>query len=470
MICERPVTLTILSAGAGLLLAVFYSASPLAAWVLAAAAAVCSVAGRGLARPERRLLVGVLAAALVTRAAYVGALVILGIPHHNTMSVGALSGDEAYYLSRALRTRDIALGFAHTTYDYFVANDEYGRTSYLRLLTWLQVVFGPTPYSMRLLNGLLYVGGASVLFRVVRPSFGAVPALAGLVTLLFLPSLFVASVSLLKESLYFLVAAVLLASVVRVRQLRRAVPIAASLAAAGACLWMMNDLRRGALVLALAGLGVGLGFRLIGGHRWRMVAAVAILAVGSAAALSQPSVRARVMDGIASAAKAHAGHVFTVGHSYKLMDDGFYATPEEPSGWDLTLSGPQAARFVVRGVISFLVTPFPWEMRSLRELAFLPEHVAWYVVLALLPAGVAAGWRRDAFLTSLLLGFALPTAAVLALTTGNVGTLLRLRGLVTPYLVWLSALGLCAILDGLARRQGHPAPPLGARLSESPIP
>jgi hypothetical protein len=78
----------------------------------------------------------------------------------------------------------------------------------------------------------------------------------------------------------------------------------------------------------------------------------------------------------------------------------------------------------------------------------------WYVMLVLLPIGAVAGWRRDPLVTCLLVGFTLPTAAVLALTNGNVGTLLRLRGLVTPYLVWVSAVGLCASMGMLARRAG----------------
>jgi hypothetical protein len=34
-------------------------------------------------------------------------------------------------------------------------------------------------------------------------------------------------------------------------------------------------------------------------------------------------------------------------------------------------------------------------------------------------------------------------------TTGNVGTLLRLRGLVTPFLIWLSALGALTVAQYL---------------------
>jgi len=53
---------------------------------------------------------------------------------------------------------------------------------------------------------------------------------------------------------------------------------------------------------------------------------------------------------------------------------------------------------------------------------------------------------------SLLAGFTLPTAAALALTNGNVGTLLRLRGTLIPYVVFLSATGFCAWLQRASAR------------------
>ena len=84
------------------------------------------------------------------------------------------------------------------------------------MLTWAQVAFGPTPYSMRLVNALFFITGASLLYRTMRIAVGPVAALWAFVILLFVPSLFVSSTSLLKESLYFLVASALLCSVVQV--------------------------------------------------------------------------------------------------------------------------------------------------------------------------------------------------------------------------------------------------------------
>jgi hypothetical protein len=403
----------------------------------------------------------VLAAAFAARLVFVGALVIGGLPHHSDLSVGALKGDEVYILSRALRSRDILLGFPTTFYDYFIATDLYGQTSYLSLLTAIQVLFGPTPYSMRLLNSLLYAAGATLLFRTARVAFGFAPAFGGLVVALFLPSLFVGSTSLLKEPAYFLVTSVLIVCSVQAARARTIFNLALALVLVGASLWALNDLRRGALPLALLGIGLGFGIRVVAGHRWRVTAVLGAVFLCALITVTLPALRACAIDWVEVAAKMHAGHVFTVGHAYTLMDDGFYLTRDLA----LTLTEPQALRFLVRAAISFVVTPLPWEMASLRELAFLPEHLVWYLMLAILPFGVVAGWKRDPLVTAVLLGYVVPTAAAVALTNGNVGTLLRLRGLVSPYLIWLSVLGLLTIVDALLNGRMHAWQRVGPKLA-----
>ena len=399
----------------------------------------------------------VVGVALAVRFLFIGAVLVGGIPFLNDLSVGALRGDDAYYVGRAIRARDLAVGLTTGRYDFFITTDEYGRTSYLQLLTVLQVLFGPTPYGMRAVNALLFVTAAVILFRLVRPAFGATASLCALVVLLFLPSLLVSSVSLLKESVYFLATVVLLMTVVMaVRRPRTATVIAGALLG-GLCLYVLDDLRRGALELAIAGVAIGSAIPILFATRRRAAASTAAIAFAVVVTLMQPSLRARAVDAVTAAAKSHAGHVFTSGHAYKLLDEGFYAIPGTPGAWPLQLTDAQALRFVVRAVVSFVVTPWPWEMASLSELMFFPEHVVWYLMVLFAPIGVVAGWQRDRRLTALLLGFVLPSAAALALTTGNVGTLLRLRGLVTPFVVWLAVLGLLSVAERLAAIRPAPA-------------
>jgi hypothetical protein len=77
----------------------------------------------------------------------------------------------------------------------------------------------------------------------------------------------------------------------------------------------------------------------------------------------------------------------------------------------------------------------------------IPEQVIWYALVLLLPAGLIASFRRDAMLTGLLFGTALVSIVAVALTSGNVGTLVRHRSLAMPYLVFLSLAGLCEMLS-----------------------
>jgi hypothetical protein len=461
----RAVSPLLLSAGVGLLIAVLAAASPLTICVLAVTPLLFTLAGRGLPAEERRVLYGVLAVAIAARVALIVVMFVTALPHLNDLSIGGLAGDESYNLSRALRSRDIVLGFANGKYDYFVVTDEYGRTAYVWLLGWIQVVFGPTPYSMRLVNALMFLTGATLLYRQARIAFGPVPAIAGLTVLLFIPSLLFSSVSLLKESLYFLTTSLVIVTFVQaLRTLRpRDVVVAAVLIAAS--LWLLNDLRRSAAVLTAAGLALGwLLYHVIGSRR-RMAAVAVLVVAGVTMVAVQPALRQRAVDTVLVAAKMHAGHVFTVGHAYKLMDEGFYITPEMGPVWDVTMTEAQAARFLIRAAASFVATPLPWEMASRSELAFLPEHLVWYLLLFFLPAGILAGWKRDPLFTAVLIGYVVPTAVAVAITNGNVGTLLRMRGLVSPYLLWLSAIGLLAVTEAIIRHRAGPRPSLEPRFA-----
>ena len=441
---------------AGVSVGLLYSASPLFILTLAGSAALLAMAGRDLPAHERKWIAGILGAALVIRFAAIGALLITNIPYLSDLGIGGLGGDDAYYLGRAIRARDIMLGITHTRYDFFVVSDEYGQTSYLRLLTFLQVFFGPTPYSMRALNALFFVTGAYLLFRLCRRGLGATVTATALFALLFMPSLLVSSISTSKEPLYFLVTTVMLTAAVAVVRRPQVAAKIAAVALIAVCLWVLDDLRRGALALGISGLALAAIIRVLFVTPRRALAGAAIALVAAVVLWMQPPIRERFLDATATVAKMHAGHVFTSGHAYKLLDEGFYMHPGTPAAWPLKLTELQAGRFLVRAAISFIVTPLPWEMVSLSELVFFPEHVLWLLIVVFVPIGAIAGWRRDPAITACLIGFALPTAAVLAVTTGNVGTLLRLRGLVTPYLLWFAVLGALSVMEWLLMRSKSP--------------
>jgi len=111
----------------------------------------------------------------------------------------------------------------------------------------------------------------------------------------------------------------------------------------------------------------------------------------------------------------------------------------------------EVLRYLVRAGEAYLTVPLPWRIESRAALWYVPEQMVWMLMLALAPLGVASGTRRDPLVTWLLVAFALAAAVPVALTSGNVGTLVRHRGLAVPFLAWLSARGAAE----LAARVGH---------------
>jgi hypothetical protein len=436
-----PLGAVLWAVGAGIVVGAAATLSSLTLFVLAVAIATIVLARRGLPSGEATWLTALLAAGLAARALAIVALNLASVRAQNDQAAAILFGDEAYALARALRTRDVLLGLPVTKLDYQVMFDSYAQTGYMTFLTWIQVTFGASPYAVRLLNGVAFVAGAALLYRAARVGFGVVPSLVALATLLFLPSLFLFSISLLKESIYFLFSAVMVVAVVRIaasESWRRRVSWAVLFAA---CLWAIADLRSGAAFLTGGALAAGAASCWILGSRARTIAAAVAVVVLAAAIWRSPAVSDRLLGALALTARQHTGHAFTVGHAYKTLDESFYDDVRTPAASTLTLTAAEASRYVARSAYAFLTLPFPWQVETRSEVAFIPEQIVWYLVVIGAAIGLWPAWRRDPLLASLLVAAILPTAAVVALTTGNVGTLVRLRGLVTPFLVWLGALG-----------------------------
>lgn len=435
-------------AAAGVAVGVLFTLSPLTVLVLAAFALVLQQFARTLPGDERWWFVRLFGAALALRVAAIGVLFLVSA--HDSQGAGTLFGDEAYALIRSWRLRNVILGIPQLKYDYLIAFEGYGRSSYLWVMTYLQVLVGPSPYGLRVLNAALFLGAVLLLFGVTRRAFGAFTAFAGAFVLLFLPTLFAWSISLLKESFYFVLTVTVLAAVVELSRPASWGRRAAWAVAAAAALLLLRDLREGAVELAIAGLGLGFAAAFIVARRSRIAFAAAALAGFAVAIVAVPALQARAVQAVAQAASANAGHVFTVGHSYKLLDEGFYVSPGVQRVFDLT--PPEAARYVVRAGASYLVVPLPWRMMTRGELTYLPEQLIWYALLILAPIGAIAAAGRDRLVTSLLVAYVLPTAAVVALTTGNVGTLIRHRTLIVPFVVWVAAIGLSSLVQRALRR------------------
>jgi hypothetical protein len=433
----------IVTVAAGVLVGVAYTLSPLTILTLPALVVLTMRAGRDLPPRERWWLYALLVIGVVFRLTAVGALFLSA---GDNQPFATFFGDEEMFKFRSVWLRNIGLGVPISAADFIYAVEETGKSQYLFVLAFVQALVGAAPYGIHLFNMTLYVAGALMLYRVARASYGPLVAMSGLIVLLCMPSLFIWSISALKEPLYTVLAAAELVCVLHIVRARRLPVRLISLVTVFVIGFALESLRKGGLLVAGIGCVGGLSAAFVITRPRLLLASAVILPAAVAAAVATTSLEDRVLSILRDSAIYHVGHVFTPGYSYKTLDVWYYIDPADirrmPMG--------DAAAYAFRSVVAYVLQPVPWAIESRSVLAYLPEYVMWLTMVALLPVGFVAGIRRDPMVTCVLVAHGIVIVMMVALTSGNVGTLIRHRGLALPYFVWFSALGAFALLQRLA--------------------
>lgn len=432
---------------AGVVIGLAYTLSPLTVIAIALLALlVRTIAAVGDPR-ERRLLVTLVTIAVVLRIVAVAVLFLWS--DHQSRPFGTFFGDEDYFIKRAIWLRNAAVGIPISPADMRYAFDPTIETSLVWILAALQIVFGPSPYGLHLFGITAYVAGTLFLYRAVRPSFGMPASMIGLATVLFLPSLFIWSMSALKDPLFLAILAGALA--LTVIAIRGSIGVRlAAMVGVPAMLVVAETLRRGGLTLA--GMAMAAGLLAAAGWRKPRLAgvAMAMLLVAIPIALTRGWVRDAVVVGAHRGVQAHWDHVRAPGSAYRLLDDSVYDAPIAIP----TLDVGDAARYATRAVVSYVVVPLPWQTHSTVAIAFAPEQIVWLGLVALAFVGLPAGLGRDPSTTLVLAGSAVVLALGIAFTSGNIGTLVRHRSLALLPLAWVAGLGATTVAAWAARLFG----------------
>jgi hypothetical protein len=430
---------------------VAWALSPLTVWFAVAIAAIVLLGIRDLEGDERRWAATLIVAAIAVRVLAIAILFL--VTNHEQVPFGRFFADEEYFIKRSLWLRNVTLGIPMYNFDIEYAFEPNASSSFVHVLAFIQMIAGPSPYGLHLVSIALYMSAVLLLYRAVRVTLGRMPALFGLAVLLFLPSLFAWSVSVLKEPLFVFVSAlslVLASGLARADSWTRRAVIVIALIALAAILQTIREGGASFLALGTAG-GLSVGF--LSSRRRLMAATIIAVPILFGAVLRVPAIQLRSYIAVQSAARQHWGAVVvSSGYRYRLLDDRFYPDINQISSLEFT----ETMRFLVRGVVAFVTVPRPWDSRSPAATAYIPEQVVWYVLVALAVVGTWSGLRRDATMTGLLVMHTVLIAAAAAFTDGNVGTLVRHRSLALPYLVWLSGVGACELLAALHRRVSTP--------------
>jgi hypothetical protein len=435
--------LTIAALGLG----VAYTLSPLTLWLTLLVAAAVVARLTALGSRERRLLAGIIAAAIAVRVLAIEWLILTTEP--GVTSYPSFFGDGSYAIGRSLWLRMVWLGEPMHPRHFLEVTDPYGDTGYHNVQAAVQVLVGPAPWALHLLTAAIFVGGAIVCFSLVRAAYGRPAGAFVLATLLFWPGWLAWSVTPIKDAMQFTLTAAVIACTLYVLHARSLAFRTLAALAAAVAIALLSTLRSGTLAVTIATLAAAAAVMVLQRYRARAVfAGVPALAIVLAVA-PWSQIEPRISAEVTAAANRHLGHVRTPGLFYKALDEHLYVNPGIASlTWD------EAVRFLTRSVAAFFMVPLPWQLGTTRSLALLPAQLFWYVLLALAAAGLPTAFRRAPALTAMLVAYVAISAAVIAPNSGNVGTLMRHRDGVLPFVVCLSGAGLAAVLSRRSLRAG----------------
>jgi hypothetical protein len=421
--------------------AVAWSVSPLTVTCLAILWLMCRRAVRDLTGRERQWVIGVLTFAVVGRVAVVAVMLLVTNPLREQFY--SFSPDGRFAIVRSLIALNEWSGVEIGAFYRLSLFDPYGGRAFYRWLAMLQWFFGPSPFALVLVSVCALIAAALLLYSLVRRRLGARAALVGLVVLLFWPTWFAWSVSMLKEATILLFGALIVWGGVKAvgherRWFLAAVAIVVSVTS-------LIALRDGVAVIPVAGTALGLAGALAMRRSVTAIAAIVVCTIALAFAATRPSAQAFVAYQVRAAASRHVGHVASSGYDYRIVDQRFYSGwPEAP--W--TMQFDEGVRFLVRAAAAFILVPLPWQLPPAQALVFLPVQIAWYLLVALAFSGFWRGIRSAPHLAMVLAGCCVAGLAVIAPNSGNVGTLIRHRDMIVPFLVWLSAAGAARLVEG----------------------
>ncbi len=314
----------------------------------------------------------------------------------------------------------------HWTADLPMPDLPAGKEGYYFLLAGLYWVFGEHAVAGLVVNAALSAALVPLMTDTTRRLFGWDAAMRVAPILVLLPSLTLFPSQLIKEAPMLLLIGLTMNLAVRLSDRVGVLPLT-GLAVVSA---LMLTFRAHVALVLVGGVVAGLVFgrrQVVGGVGTGM-AFLALVVVLLSFGIGYSGFNAAVNTDLEQAN--------TVRRSLAV---------EGRSGYDADVdisTSKQAVSYLPRGLLNFVLGPFPWQIRGVRQLPVVPDVLIWWGLLPSLWRGIRRTWKAEGR-RLLLLGLpALTTTCLLSLAVGNFGTVVRERMQVVILVLPLIALGL----------------------------
>ncbi len=320
---------------------------------------------------------------------------------------------------------------------------QYGYNSLTYLLGTVFHFFGPLKFSPRLINCLIGVGAGIFIYYIVKDIYGKRTAKLSAILTVFTPSLFLWSLGFLKDIPFVFIGCAILWSFVRFQKTKRALYLIILIFAILAQYTMRPNLSPALIIGTFI-----LSYFLISEIRWRKKIIVFICLLILIVPLSRMIDFKTIVSNQATHVLTYSRGVINTGGSiYKIFDDKYYR------GGSMSLSNNISyidfTKGFFKGWFYFLLVPFPWKIHTNLLLMSYPQVILWYLFIPFVFIGMITAFRYKWRETFIFFVYIILYGSIIALHSGNIGTVFRHRDMLNPIFLIFGSLGLMKIFGQL---------------------
>lgn len=310
----------------------------------------------------------------------------------------------------------------------------YGWSAYLYIIGLFYYLFDYSPVAVKFLNCLIGVLGAVFIYKIGL-NFNKQIARIAFLTTMFVPSLIIWSTANLKEPILIMLSgAAIWASIVflKTKEIQY-------LAIPPLAIFMQFCFSKTEIWLVLLA-SILLSFIAMLSLRKKiiLISLFLIICIIGPKNISIQDFPSAVRKTALSLYANHIGNVNTGGSIYRVLNDKYYSQP----GLLYEIRIGEFVASAIKSIIHFLFEPFPSRMANLSFLPTYIQMLLWYLLLFFACVGFVKGkiYGYESYLP--LLFYTILGTGIMALASGNVGTLFRHRDIFSPFYFLFAAVGI----------------------------
>jgi len=362
-----------------------------------------------------------------------------------------LNGVNIFFLPNALVPNDYAAigGFFRTIADLqgsFPAVCLYGINIYSYLVGIFYYLFGYSPVLLRLVNSVISVGGAFLVYCIGKKVFNEKAARIAFVLASFMPSFVLYSTSLLRDTLVNFLILMVIYQALKIESNARLRSVILPIVLSLISIALLYSLRPNAVSVFIIVAAFFLFIKFASAYRWTAVSLAGLI-------LAFPPIFNSILVFLKSKLTLifyqHIAFSSRGGFAFRLLPEHYYEYERMVDGSFLpNITASDLLNGCIGGIRIFLFEPSVFSAYKIQHFAALPQMILWYLIIAFACIGIIKAIRAPGIGKVALIGCLFIFTFSIGPSEANAEALIRHRDMIVPVYMIFAAYGMIEMNRG----------------------